>query len=67
MSRYAPQSQTHALLREKEELARRLLAQGLTVTQIRRQLRCSAYFVRQARDRPLVLGGPEATEESKAG
>jgi hypothetical protein len=67
MSRYAPQSQTHALLREKEELARRLLAQGLTVTQIRQQLRCSAYFVRQARDHHSVLEDPEATEEPMAG
>jgi hypothetical protein len=66
MSRYAPQSQTPALLREKEELARRLLAQGLTVTQIRRQLRCSPYFVRQARDHHPVPVGPEATEECKA-
>jgi hypothetical protein len=67
MSRYAPQSQTHALMREKEELARRLLAQGLTVTQIRQQLRCTAYFVRQARDRHSVLEDPEASDESMAG
>jgi hypothetical protein len=66
MTRYAPQSQTPALMREKQELARRLLAQDLTVTQIRQQLRCSAYFVRQARDHLPVPAGPEATEESKA-
>jgi hypothetical protein len=36
---------------EKEQLACRLLTQGLTVTQICGQLRCSPYFVRRARDK----------------
>jgi hypothetical protein len=36
---------------EKEQIACRLLAQGLTVTQICGQLRCSPYFVRRARDK----------------
>jgi DNA-binding NarL/FixJ family response regulator len=36
-------------LAQKEQLAMRLLGQGLTVTQICAQLRCSPYFVRQAR------------------
>lgn len=53
MTRYAPQSQTHALMREKREIARRLLALGLTVTQVSKQLRCSRYFVQQARDWPI--------------
>jgi hypothetical protein len=52
MTRYAPQSQTHAFMRQKREIAQRLLAQGLTVTQICIQLRCSRYFVQQARDWP---------------
>lgn len=51
MAHYAPGSQTRALLDEKERLAARLLTQGLTVTQICKQLRCSPYFVRQARER----------------
>ena len=51
MARYAPGSQTRAALAEKEQIAHRLLAQGLTVTQICKQLRCSPYFVRQVRDR----------------
>jgi hypothetical protein len=59
MSRYGPQSQTVRVMREKQILARRLLAQGLTVTQICHQLRCSRYFVHQARDHH-----PEAIEES---
>jgi hypothetical protein len=67
MSRYGPQSQTHALMRQKEELARRLLAQGLTVTQICQQLRCSPYFVRQVRDHQPVRADPAATDESMAG
>ncbi len=55
MSHYAPGSQTRALLDEKERLAARLLGQGLTVTQICKQLRCSPYFVRQARERMAVV------------
>lgn len=49
MARYGPGSQTRALLDEKERIASRLLGQGLTVTQICRQLRCSPQFVRQVR------------------
>lgn len=49
MTRYAPGSQTRALLDEKERIAQRLLSQGLTVTQICQQLRCSPYFIRQVR------------------
>jgi transposase-like protein len=36
---------------EKEQIAARLLSQGLTVTQICQQLRCSPYFVRRARQK----------------
>jgi DNA-binding NarL/FixJ family response regulator len=50
MAHYAPGSQTRETLLEKERVAARLLQQGLTVTQICRQLRCSAYFVRRVRD-----------------
>jgi DNA-binding CsgD family transcriptional regulator len=49
MARYAPGSQTRQALAEKERVATQLLRQGLTVTQICKQLRCSPYFVRQAR------------------
>lgn len=48
MARYTPGSQTRDLLDEKQRIAMRLLAQGLTVTQITQQLRCSRYLVRQA-------------------
>lgn len=51
MARYAPQSQTHDLMAQKQELAQRLLGRGLTITQIASQLRCSRYFVQQVRDR----------------
>lgn len=51
MARYAPGSQTRETLAQKEAIATRLLTQGLTVTQICKQLRCSPYFVRQARDK----------------
>ena len=50
MTRYAPQSQTHALMRQKREIAQRLLAHGLSITQVSQQLRCSRYFVQQARE-----------------
>jgi transposase-like protein len=36
---------------EKERIAARLLTQGLTVTQISRQIRCSPHFVRQVRSK----------------
>lgn len=51
MTRYAPGSQSRAMLAEKERLAGRLLSQGLTVTQICKQLRCSPHFVRQTREK----------------
>jgi hypothetical protein len=54
MTRYAPQSQTRALMRQKREIAQRLLARGLSITQVSQQLRCSRYFVQQARDWPGV-------------
>lgn len=50
MSHYTPGSQSRALLAEKERIATRLLGQGLTVTQICQQLRCSPYFVRRVRE-----------------
>jgi len=49
MTHRAPGSQSQAAMREKEREAARLLAKGLTVTQIRQQLRCSSQFVRQVR------------------
>jgi transposase-like protein len=49
MAHFAPGSQSRALMAEKEQIAERLLAQGLTVTQISQQIRCSPHFVRQVR------------------
>jgi DNA-binding CsgD family transcriptional regulator len=49
MAHFAPGSQSRALMAEKERIAERLLAQGLTVTQISQQIRCSPHFVRQVR------------------
>lgn len=49
MTHRVPGSQSQATMREKEREAAKLLAQGLTVTQIRQQLRCSSQFVRQVR------------------
>ncbi len=51
MAHFAPGSQSRSVMAEKEQLACRLLAQGLTVTQICGQLRCSPYFVRRAREK----------------
>jgi DNA invertase Pin-like site-specific DNA recombinase len=45
--RCGPQSQGRDLLAQKAALARRLLAQGLTIRQISLQLRCSPTFVRK--------------------
>ncbi len=61
MTRYAPQSQTHALMRQKRELAQRLLARGLSITQVSQQLRCSRYFVQQSREWPTQ---PEELESA---
>jgi hypothetical protein len=66
MTRYAPQSQTHALMRQKREIAQRLLSRGLTITQVSQQLRCSRYFVQQARDWPTVPEELAATFPSEA-
>lgn len=49
MARLAPQSQTRDLMKQKEDIARRLLAQGLTIGQICGQLRCSPTFVKRVR------------------
>jgi DNA invertase Pin-like site-specific DNA recombinase len=50
MVAYAPQSRTRPLMEQKRAIARRLLAQGLTNTQIRAQLRCSAAFLRRVQE-----------------
>ena len=49
MARGVPGSQTRSLMEEKERIACRLLEQGLTITQICRQLKCSPHFVRRVR------------------
>lgn len=54
MAHYAPGSQTRAILLEKQRIAERLLRQGLTVTQVCKQLRCSPHFVRQVRDKAVA-------------
>jgi DNA-binding CsgD family transcriptional regulator len=54
MARYVPRSQTRELMNEKERIAVRLLTQGLTITQICKQLRCSPHFVRQVRQKALT-------------
>lgn len=51
MAHFAPGSQSRALMAEKERLAERLLAQGLTVTQVSQQIRCSPHFVRRVRSK----------------
>jgi transposase-like protein len=55
MAHFAPGSQSRRLLEEKEQLAARLLSQGLTVTQICKQLRCSPHFVRRVRERSKAV------------
>jgi hypothetical protein len=45
----SPGSQSRIVMREKETVARRLIAQGLNNTQISVQLRCSPQFVRDVR------------------
>jgi hypothetical protein len=49
MAHFAPGSQSRQLMAEKEEVCRRLLARGLSVTQISQQVRCSPHFVRRVR------------------
>jgi hypothetical protein len=48
-------------MKEKEALARRLIAQGLNNTQISAQLRCSAQFVRDVRSKEEPEGEGSAT------
>lgn len=50
VARYAPGSQSRIVMDQKEEIARRLLLSGLSVSQISLQLRCSKPFVRRVRD-----------------
>ncbi len=42
-------SQAEAVIQQKREIARRLIAQGLTTRQIQVQLRCSPGVIRQLR------------------
>jgi hypothetical protein len=46
---------------QKEQLVCRLLAQGLTVTQICRQLRCSPFFVRRVREQAAARSDSSLT------
>lgn len=57
MARYLPGSQTREVMEAKERIATRLILQGLTITQICRQLRCSPQFVRQVRARAISSQG----------
>ena len=66
MTRYAPQSQTRALMRQKREIAQRLLACGLSITQVSQQLRCSRYFVQRAREWPACSEELEPTLSTEA-
>lgn len=45
MTQQVPGSRSRAHMAEKEQLARRLLRQGLTIGQVAIQLRCSRTFV----------------------
>lgn len=56
MARYAPRSQTPDVMARKAVIARALLARGLTVTQIRTQLACSAAFVHRIRREDQLRG-----------
>jgi hypothetical protein len=49
VAHFAPGSQTRDAMEAKEELIRRLLAAGLTVTQVRGQTHCSSGFIRKVR------------------
>lgn len=49
MTHCSPRTQTRDLLDEKERIARRLLASGLTSQQVRAQLRCSRGFLARIR------------------
>lgn len=55
MAHYSPGSQTRALLEEKQRIAERLLRQGLSVSQVSMQLRCSPHFVRQIRQKTPAM------------
>jgi len=52
-----PGSQSRAVMEEKEQVAIQLLAQGLTVSQISPQLKCSQAFVRRVRDQLRIREG----------
>jgi DNA-binding NarL/FixJ family response regulator len=52
-----PGSQCRTVMKEKEAIARRLIAQGLSNTQISAQLRCSTRFVRDVRSRSIPVYG----------
>ena len=60
-----PQSRTRALLAEEEAVANRLLTQGLTVQQVRMQLRCSPAFVRRIK-REMHGGEAAVVDQSQA-
>jgi transposase len=60
MPRCFPGSQSQAVMKEKESVARYLTAQGLNNTQISVQLRCSAQFVRDVRAKLEREGGSSA-------
>jgi transposase-like protein len=64
-----PGSQSRAVMEEKEQVAIQLLAQGLTVSQISPQLKCSQAFVRRVRDqlrRPPVTSSSAPEQEKTA-
>jgi hypothetical protein len=52
-----PGSQSRIAMKEKEALARHLIAQGLNNTQVSIQLRCSTRFVRDVRSTMEREGG----------
>jgi DNA-binding NarL/FixJ family response regulator len=64
MARYSPRSQNQELMAEKRRVARRLLAQGLTVHQIAAQLNCSPVIVRGVRDELVASHGQEGLAAS---
>jgi hypothetical protein len=53
-------------MRQKREIAQRLLACGLSITQVSQQLRCSRYFVQQAREWPACSEELEPTLSTEA-
>ncbi len=65
MARLRPQSQTREVMTRKREIARELLARGLSVSQITVQLNCSAHFVRAVRAETQICkhGGHSGTQD----